>query len=190
LVATNPTVFGNGAFLGAPGPERILSPIQQNATIRTFLIEPLQNATLAPNRVRDTSTNTCTAGGNSTSNCPLGTLDIRRRFQNTTGATISVLRFRVVDITGGPAAAGTADLRVLSGATITLSPPTSIGVTNVQPTTLEQPPAQAIGGGLNSTVTVSIPGGIANGATIDVHFLLGVAQGGNFRFFINIEAVE
>ena len=60
------------------------------------------------------------------------------------------------------------------------------GLTIEQPAPLTQPN----GGGLNSSLTVTIPGGaIVNGASIDVHFLLGVQQGGSFRFFVNIEAL-
>ncbi len=53
---------------------------------------------------------------------------------------------------------------------------------------LEQPPAQPNGGGLNSTMTVTVVP-IANGATVDLRFLLGVQQGGAFRFFVNVEAL-
>ena len=60
------------------------------------------------------------------------------------------------------------------------------GLTIEQPAPLLQPN----GGGLNSSVTVAIPGGaIANGASIDVHFLLGVQQGGTFRAFFNVEGL-
>jgi hypothetical protein len=54
---------------------------------------------------------------------------------------------------------------------------------------LETPPAQPNGGGYNSTVTVSIPGGLANNASIDVNFSLGVVQAGTFRFKLIIEAL-
>ncbi len=36
-------------------------------------------------------------------------------------------------------------------------------------------------------VTVGTP--IANGASINVQFVLGVQQSGNYRFFINVEAL-
>jgi hypothetical protein len=58
---------------------------------------------------------------------------------------------------------------------------------------LEQPPVQQFGGGYNSTVTVdlsALPGGnLPAGQSVDVQFLLGVAQGGSFRFFIAVEAL-
>jgi hypothetical protein len=58
-----------------------------------------------------------------------------------------------------------------------------------QSTVLETPPNQSQGGGYNSTVSVSIPGGLASGASVDVNFALGVVQGGSFRFLVIIEAL-
>jgi hypothetical protein len=62
----------------------------------------------------------------------------------------------------------------------------------VQGTQLEQPPGQPNGGGFNSslgaqTVTLATP--LANGASIDVRFLLGIQQTGSYKFFLNIEAL-
>jgi len=62
----------------------------------------------------------------------------------------------------------------------------------VQGTTLETPPAQPLGGGLNSsmsagTITLATP--LAAGASINLQFLLGVQQPGLFKFIINIEAL-
>jgi len=59
---------------------------------------------------------------------------------------------------------------------------------------------QASGGGLNSVYNVQLPepsglaplvGGVcvSGQCTIDVQFTLGVVQGGNYRFFINVEAL-
>jgi hypothetical protein len=60
----------------------------------------------------------------------------------------------------------------------------------VRGTLLEQPPAQASGGGLNSTLVVPLPGGaLIQNASIDVQFLLGVQQDGAFRFLVNVEAL-
>jgi Calx-beta domain/Bacterial Ig domain/Lamin Tail Domain len=191
IVTTTPTtpVGGNATpTLGAPGPENKTSPIQRNATIKASLIEPTQASTSDTNRHRDTTPNVCN-GGVGPSNCTLGTLDIRRRFKNTTGATVTRLRFRVVDMTAGPnGQPGEADMRLLTGSDFAIS--TSLGSLTVKGTVLEQPPSQPGGGGVNSSVTVALPGGgLTNGATIDVHFLLGVQQGGNYRFFINVEAL-
>jgi hypothetical protein len=59
-------------------------------------------------------------------------------------------------------------------------------------TTLEQPPNQALGGALNSTVgvgTVTVGTPLAPGASINVQFVLGVQQSGAFKFFVNVEAL-
>ncbi|HYY42865.1 MAG TPA: hypothetical protein VE775_09055, partial [Pyrinomonadaceae bacterium] len=150
-----------------------------NAQIKSSLIEPQQLSTAPPNRVRDTTPVT---------NGAEGTLEIRRRFKNSTGQSISRLRFRVVDITtrGTPNPGGAqADLRLLTSNDLNVT--TSLGALTVIGTLVEQPPNQPGGGGLNTTVNV--PGGVANGATIDVRFVLGVQTNGRFRFLVNVEAV-
>ncbi len=187
FVSTNGGSYGGvQSQLGAPGPENALSPIQRNSTVKTSLIEPGTSSSVAPNRVRDLTPVT---------NGALGTLSIRRRFTNQTGQPITRLRFRLVDITtlnspgyslGGPQA----DVRAIDGSDFGIT--TSLGVLTVRGLTVEQPSPllQPNGAGLNSSVTVVLPGGaIAPGATIDVHFLLGVQQGGTFRAFVNVEAL-
>jgi hypothetical protein len=59
-------------------------------------------------------------------------------------------------------------------------------------TTLEAPPSQPNGGGFNSsmsagTVTLGTP--LANGASINLQFLMGLQQTGNFKIYLNIEAL-
>ena len=73
-------------------------------------------------------------------------------------------------------------------------PPCGSGTSNitVQGTTLEAPPSQPNGGGFNTslssgTVTLGTP--LANGATLDVRFLLGIQQTGGFKFYLNIEVL-
>ncbi|HEX8069200.1 MAG TPA: M36 family metallopeptidase [Pyrinomonadaceae bacterium] len=170
--------------LGAPGPENATSPIQRNATVKASLIEPQQASTDPPNRVRDTTPNVC---GNA--NCALGTLEIRRRFKNSTGQPITKLRFRVVDITtlNTPNPGGAqADLRFLDSANISVT--TSLGTLTLRGTLVETPPVQAGGGGLNSSAVVNLPGAIQPNVSVDVRFLLGVQTGGRFRFLVNVEA--
>jgi hypothetical protein len=62
----------------------------------------------------------------------------------------------------------------------------------VNGTTLEQPPSQPNGGGFNSslsdgTITLGTP--LANGASVDIRFLLGIQQTGSFKIYVNIEAL-
>ncbi|HET6892661.1 MAG TPA: hypothetical protein VFH31_16270, partial [Pyrinomonadaceae bacterium] len=66
------------------------------------------------------------------------------------------------------------------------SPPCTV---TVQGVTLETPPNQAMGGGYNSTVTVNLGTPLANGASVNVQFLLGIQATGNFRFLIIVEAL-
>ena len=62
----------------------------------------------------------------------------------------------------------------------------------VEGTTLETPPSQINGGGFNSTysagvITLGTP--LANGASINIRFLLGIQQSGSFTIFVNVEAL-
>jgi hypothetical protein len=62
----------------------------------------------------------------------------------------------------------------------------------VQQTTLEVPPAQPNGGGFNSTLSVSavtLATPLADGASVNVQFMLGIQQTGTFKFFINVETL-
>jgi hypothetical protein len=192
LVATDPTTLTD-ATLGAPGPENLTSPIQRSLLlIKPSLVEPCAASSQPPNRVRDFTSD---PANHSTS----GTLLLRRRFTNTSDRPVTRLRFRVVDITtlSNPVAPdGVADLRALSsGVTpVTVSgagcaqPGTSI---DVQGLTLEEPPAQPNGGGLNSTLsagTVSLDTPLAANAGIDLNFLFGVEKPGEFRAFVLVEA--
>ena len=177
------------ARLGAPGPENLASPTLRTAQMATLMVAPCRSNSQAPNRERinltydDTLSNTGTY--------PLGTIVIRRTFTNLTGAPVTRLRYRITDLTAGPALAGTADLRAISSPTL-VSIANPCGVPNVSGTTLDQPPSGSLGGGLNSslssgTVTVGTP--LAHGSSVDVQFLFGVVQGGSFRFFVAIEAL-
>jgi subtilisin-like proprotein convertase family protein len=191
---TGATLDGVAAVLGAPGPERgptmtayttTSAPIQKNAQMKAFLIDPMQTSSSAPNRVRDLTPVT---------NGALGTLKIRRRFTNSTGLPIVALRYRIVDITtltGGTVPPGQADIRALNSPAqmITLTDMTTV---TAQALTVQTPAAQASGGGLNSSlaegiITTTAP--LANGASTVVEFNLGVQTGGIFRFLVNVEAL-
>ncbi|HLL72061.1 MAG TPA: hypothetical protein VK363_11540 [Pyrinomonadaceae bacterium] len=182
LVATDPLTVGNGAQLGAPGPENTFSPTQRNATVKSSLIAPQQPVTASPNRARV---------GTPVPNGAYGTLSIRRRFTNSTGQTLTRLRFRAVNMTtlGTPVSLSPqADMRLITSGDFGIT--VNGNTLSVKGTVVEQPPAQPLGGGLNSTATVTLPGGgLAPGASVDVQFLLGVQQEGIFRFLINVEGL-
>jgi subtilisin-like proprotein convertase family protein len=201
---------GAGQRLGAPGPENLGSPIV-NTGFTATLVFPCVGAPAPPNRVRDFTPDP-------PNNSTLGTLELRRKITNNTGGTVTRLRFRVIDISTTLAPPGTADVRLrsstlLSGVSNPCGP-----LVDLEGTTLETPPAQANGGGFNASLgvtsvtptvvgknvgknkrrlitdlkpdgTIQLDAPLANGDSINVRFLLGVQQGGRFKFFINIEAL-
>jgi len=190
FVDTNGTSAGAGQRLGAPGPENLSSPIQRNASFAVGLLDTCVAPASPPNRVRDFTSDPA-------NNSTFGTLDIRRTVTNNTGGNVTRIRWRVIDVTTFPAPSGIADLRPRTSTAVVVTvdrPPCGSGTSNVtvQGTTLEQPPSQPNGGGFNSsmssgTVTLATP--LANGASLDVRFLLGIQQTGSFKFFINVEAL-
>ena len=195
FVDTNGTSAGAGQRLGAPGPENLSSPIQRNASFADAFLDPCVGGASPPNRVRDFTSDPANKS-------TFGTLDIRRTITNNTGANVTRLRFRVIDITTFPAPSGIADLRPRTSTAVVVTvdrAPCGSGTSNVtvQGTTLEQrapnPVAQQPnGGGFNSslssgTITLATP--LANGASLDVRVLLGIQQTGSFKFYFNIEAL-
>jgi uncharacterized repeat protein (TIGR01451 family) len=196
FVDTNATNAGAGQKLGAPGPENLTSLLSRDSTIPIFFLDSTVSASLPPNRVRDFTP---------VPNGALGTLSIRRRFTNNTGASVTKLRFRVVDISVFPVSGSIADVRAISsvavtGVTIndsatcasTGTPSTPPCTVTVQGTTLEEPPAQPNAGGLNATVavgTITFSTPLAAGASINLQYLLGVQQSGSFKFYFIVEAL-
>lgn len=191
FVDTNGTSAGAGQRLGAPGPENLSSPIQQNANVLVLNLDGTVGTSAAPNRVRDFTSDP-------PNNSTFGTLDLCRRIVNTTGFPVTRLRYRIIDITTFPAPSGIADLRPRTSTNLTVNgindADTCAGATpcsvTVLGTTLEQPPTQSNGGGFNSSlssdmVTLATP--LQQGESINVHFLLGIQQTGSFKFFINVE---
>ena len=198
FVDTNGTSAGAGQRLGAGGPQNLASPIQRNNLFSASLLDATLGSAVAPNRVRDFTSDPV-------NNSTFGTIEIRRRFVNNTGGSVTRLRFRVVDITTFPAPSGIADLRSRTSALVVVNnindaatclastgsatTPCSI---NVQGTTLEQPPTQPNGGAFNSTYsvgTITLGTPLANGNSVNVRFLLGIQQTGNFKFYVNVEAL-
>jgi hypothetical protein len=199
--------------LGAPAPENLASPIQRNAEIKASLVDiqcasiivnPSLAAIYQPSACR-LERRTDAGSGIGASPTFFGTLSIRRRFKNNTGAPVSRLRFRIVDITtipeGQVAGNGIADLRAITSATVTAVCQSEGGVphlcsdnasptTTIEGTTLEQaafPNDQPNGGAYNSSLSLATP--LAADASVNVQFLLGVERNGRFRFFVNVEAL-
>jgi hypothetical protein len=187
LVSTTGNVGSTVAILGAPGPETTESPIQRNGAIKASAMDSCTGAGICENRRRI---------GTPVANGAWGTLKIRRKFTNTTpNENVTRLRFRVVDITtlnspGYALGNSQADLRVVpsdaASFNVTLSTGESVPVEGTQ---VETPPAQPLGGGLNSSIVLIMQREIAPGEQVNVEFNLGVQQNGSFRFFVNVEAL-
>ncbi|HEY5838874.1 MAG TPA: choice-of-anchor Q domain-containing protein, partial [Pyrinomonadaceae bacterium] len=194
---TNGVSTSAGQKLGAPGPENLASPIKRDPVVDALLLDTSVASHSAPNRVRDQ---------NAVVNGTFGTLTLRRRIINNTGASVSRLRFRIVDITSFPSpGGGESDIRALTSATINgvnvgdsgtcaaQQPPAVAPCTvTVQGLTLEDPPAQANGGGMNATLssgTITLADPLAAGASVNVQFRLAVQTTGTFRFYVVIEAL-
>jgi len=106
-----------------------------------------------------------------------------------------------VDMTTKPSSAGIADLRFRTSPDVMVTvdrPPCGSGTSSIPVfgTTLADrflfggPTFQPQGGGVNALVvagTITPLSPLPSGASIDLHFLVGVQQTGQFRFFINIE---
>ena len=183
--------------LGAPGPKNSSSPVQRNDTVILTLLDPSAGSASPPNRVRDFDNSDAT-------HAPSGHLTIRRTVTNNTGQPVTRLRFRIVDFSTFPAPTGTADLRALTSGSVPMTvmimganPACPANTCTVQQTTLETPPAQSVGGAFNSTLsagavtptTTVSTAPIPPGGTINVQFLLGIQQTGNFRILVNVEVL-
>ncbi|MDT7780820.1 MAG: hypothetical protein QOC99_3332, partial [Acidobacteriota bacterium] len=187
--------------LGAPGPENLSSPIRRDTSgIGLPLLDGSVSSSVHPNRTRSFTSNPA-------QNSTFGTLTIRRRVVNNTGASVTRLRFRIIEMTTFPSpGGGQADLRAITSvdepgvgpvndATTCANggtPATPPCTVTVRGTTLEQPPTQPNGGGINSTLssgTVTLGTPLANNASLNVRFVLGIQTTGTFRFYIIIEAL-
>ena len=193
FVATSAAVFdGRQSELGAPGPQNLASPIQRNRQIRPSLLDPMQGQAGANNRFRDRTPVT---------NGALGTLSVRRTYTNLTGQNITRLRFRIIDITTlhspgyslcpDPNSCAQAEVRALSSTDITVRRADGSEV-QVRGTTIETPPGQDSGGGLNASLSVgsiTLETPLLPNGSVSVQFLLGVQQVGEFRLLVNVEAL-
>ncbi|BCM92544.1 hypothetical protein IAD21_04426 [Abditibacteriota bacterium] len=205
ITSTSSTVDGTGvglltaARLGAPGPQNTLSPIQRNVGIAISSINIPGNG-LAGTAVTPEARY---VSKNSTID-PKGRLSLRRAIKNNTLTTVTQMRFRIVAITAGTSTTGgVADVRPISSGGVRYY--ASDGSTIMQaawPLVLEKPslpneaPLTATsgstgkGGGLNSSWTVAIPGGLAPGASVGVEFLFGIVTDGQYRIVVDTELLN
>ncbi len=195
LVSTDGSSFGSSlsVILGAPGPQSLSSPVVRGDGFSVALFDPGVSSSSRPNQVR--------VGATTGPNAPQGTLLIRRALTNSSGQSITRLRFRLVRLTTlGNTASPQADLRAISS--ISESRATSQGTKPVLGLTLEAPSTEGVGatagggtasgGGLNaslssSTVTLSTP--LAPNTTQNYNFLFRVVRPGSFAYALSIEAL-
>lgn len=192
LVSTTGLVGAQAVALGAPGPENLNSP-RLNNVIAPSLIAPFTSRTATPNRAVLTCANPQGAP------CPADPLvsdgrflAVRRKFTNTTGAAVTRLKLRIVDVTTlNNRAAADADLRAVTSNSASLDDGLG-GIIPVRGTTVETLLAETLGGGVNSTYnanTITFAQPLAPDAEINLQFLLGIKTGGGFRFYIFVEAL-
>jgi hypothetical protein len=168
--------------LGSAGPKNLDSPIARSTTqMRNF--DTTQPTAASPNQVTDPTI--VTNGAN-------GTVTIRRTLVNNTFQPITRLRFRVVSTStlNGPGG-GTLDLRLLNSTTSSVltndpsqcggAPPCNV---TVQGLTVENnPPAQVLGGGWNSSASaaaVTLAAPLAPGSKTSFAFTFGIMAGTPF----------
>ena len=181
---TNGTSAGAGQSLGAPGPENLASPVTFGGGIVVTVADVTLPSSAAPNFVRDF---TSIPAQNST----FGQMDFRLKITNNTGAPVTRLRLRITDLTTFPSPSGIADLRPITCASTSINV-TGVGAVTAQGTTLEQPPSQPNGGGINSSLgisTISLGTPLGVGATSYIRIIMGIQQTGTIKTDYLLEAL-
>lgn len=177
LLDTNAATFGPViATLGTPGPQNLASP--KDAGLSLSLADPTKGATTFPNRYRVSS--------------PTNIYYFRWKVTNTSGGTITTLRFRVGRLTtlNGPGfvPGAQADFRLI---TTLNSSPFSVpgdGLVVAQGLTLEPPPTGLpLDGGYNASVSLTIPGGLAPGASTYINLGFRYSPGSYYSYWVSGE---
>jgi hypothetical protein len=187
LVSTTGGVVGGvQSCLGSPSPQATGSPVQANANLPSALLDPGQGASDTPNSVY-------LAG-------KPGLLTIRRTITNTSEATITSAEIRITSLSevNGPPEPGVtaqppspARLRVINPST----PTTQITITGRQSVTVQNlsvdgPATTVPGGGLDTTLTIPLPGGsLAPGASVSIALSLAVDRPGPYWVGYDVDAV-
>ena len=180
LVGLDGDELANGLdpVMGAPGPQGVTEP-RENFRAGFNRIDATKALSASPNRVFN-STPDPSIGANA------GTLTLNRTLVNNTGAPINTLRIRWINLTtrNSPGSSNTSQaiLKPVSApATSTVA--TASGNKTAHGFQLEQPmtPPATNQGGLNSSMTLAIPGGtIPAGGTVNVQIKLAVERNGTY----------
>jgi hypothetical protein len=180
-------VGGVQSCLGSPSPQATGSPAQANANIQSTLLDPAKGAVAAPNFIYAHGTP--------------GLLTIRRTITNISATTIISAEIRITSLSelNGPPEPGVttqpatpAEFRIINPAT----PTTQIAITGghvvtVQNLSVAAPATASPGGGLDTTLTIPLPGGsLAPGASVSVALSLAVDRHGPFWFGYDLDALS
>ena len=192
LVEPNGTTNGSPHRKGAPGPENMNSPVARNSNVIITRIDQTVGPLAEPNVYRNPTPQGTIA--------PLGTIEFRYRITNNTGMNLTRVRLRL-DSLIAPVGSGNAELWAITSSPITVfpvndpvncelpfSPPCTITVLE---TTIESPPAQPNGGGINSSWSSNIT--TANyfpaGASMNIRVVFGVHQKGDYHLSFTPEVL-
>jgi hypothetical protein len=187
LVSTTGAVVGGvQSCLGSPSPQATGSPAQANAETQSALLDPARGILAAPNWVYVHGTP--------------GLLTIRRTITNTSSTTITSAEIRITSLSevNGPPEPGVttqpptpAQLRVINPAT----PTTQITITGghtitVQNLSVDGPATAVPGGGLETTLTIPLPGGgLAPGASVSISLSFAVDRHGPYWYGYDVDAI-
>ena len=189
LVSTTGSLVGGvQSALGSPSPTAIGNAYQHNNTLRSTPLDPEVFQSLSPNRDYTAGT----AGGP-------GTLVIRRTITNSSADPVNLVKIRITALSEdngapkpgvGSQPVTIAHLRVVNPDTPTSSVAvTTGGPVTVQNLSVDTPPDADLGGGLNSTLTVPLPGGqLSTGDTVDIAITVAVDTTGSFWLAYNVDA--
>ncbi len=187
LVSTTGGMVGTQqSVVGSASPTGTANPYQHNASLLSALLDTATGQALSPNRVY-------VAG---IAGLP-GTLTVRRTITNNAGVTITAAKVRITAISqdhGDPQPgvatqpARVALLRVVDPALSTGSVLVGGTVRTVRNLSVDAPISGQRGGGLNSTLTIPLGGGLAPGDSVDVAVTFAVDTGGTFWFAYDVDA--
>ena len=183
---TNGTPLIQGGLhqlLGAPGPQALASPLSGDGGLEVGLVDPAHPATVQPNTAITSASN---PGQNST----FGSMVVRRTITNRTGRPLTHLRFRIAEISAFPSPSGIADLRSrdIDDGNVTIDGQQR----QVHGTTVEVPPDQPNGGGINTSLVVpsiTPANPLADGDSIHIQFRMGIQQHGAYKLCLHSESL-
>jgi large repetitive protein len=191
LVSTTGAQLGGvQSMLGSPSPAGTVSPFQHNAALRSVLLDPGAAVGAAPNRVYQPGP----AGSP-------GTLTVRRIITNSSDTAVTSVQLRVISLSeanGAPRPdvavqpARVALLRLVDAPAQTSTVPlTGGGTVTVRNLVPDPPSGSSAGGGMASTLAVSLPGGsLAAGDSVAIAVTFAVDRSGTFWFGYNVDALD